>query len=160
MAMYCICEVCKQSQASPSAGMVQGPLEQIPGEKVKMNPGWTLVHWSGKEFDTMKSTEIHDFFVLRHELRVGVSFYLYKGAAPNALPNQFSRLGLGGGYRYTIDPTLGNKMQIYYKGDSNHNPAEVTVKLGCGGTITFNQARQATIYNPSDRKPHLDLTNR
>jgi hypothetical protein len=161
MAMYCICEECKKSKATPSAGMVQGPIEQIRGQKVEMKDSWTLAHWSGKKFTEMVSREIHEFFVLEHQLRVGVSLYLYRGAAPPAPPNQFSRLGLAGGNRYTIDHTLANNMEIYYKSDPNHNPAEVTVVLGCGGKITFDDRQRATDYKPNkDKCPHLDLTNR
>ncbi len=133
--------------------MVQGPIEQIRGKKVEMEAGWTMVHWSGNKFDKMVSTEIHEFSNLDPKLSVGVSFYLHKGAPPANQPKGLKLAGIGGGYRYTIDPTLGNKMQIYYKTDPNNNPAEVTVKLGCGGTITFNQDRKATGYNQTNKNP-------
>ena len=157
MAMYCTCAICRQSAAQPN-GIVQGPLEQILGAPVQMQPGWTLAHWSGRRFDTMRSIEIHDFVRLEHKLRAGVSFYLYQEDAPAALPAQLRLLGLGGGYRYTIGHTLGNQMSIFYKGNAAANPAEVTVNLGCGGSITFDGDRQALRFNATDHKPILTIT--
>ena len=151
MAMYCICPTCKQSQAQPN-NIVQGPIEQIKGARVGMLPGWTLAHWSGKNFTIMESIEIHDFHQLGHKLRVGVSFYLYQEALPVAIPQQLRLMGLGGGNRYTINDTLGNEMKVFYKGNEAANPAEVTVCLGCGGSITFNGARQATDFMEKPEK--------
>ena len=122
-----------------------------------MQAGWTLAHWSGRRFGTMQSIEIHDFVHLEHKLRVGVSFYLYKGAAPAGMPPGLQLMGLGGGYRYTIDHTLGNQMPIFYKDDAAATPAEVTIKLGCGGSITFNAARQAAAFNVTDHKPIIPI---
>jgi hypothetical protein len=122
-----------------------------------MLPGWTLAHWSRVDFTTMESIEIHDFWQLGHKLRVGVSFYLYQGAVPAARPRQLSDMGLGGGRRYTIDHTLGNEMEVFYKGNEAANPAEVAINLGCGGSITFNAARQATDFEQRPTVPILTI---
>jgi hypothetical protein len=131
-------------------------METIGGARVVMQPGWTLAHWSGANFTDMCSIEIHNFVQAGHKLRVGASFYLYTGAVPLQKPAQLSLLGLGGPNRYTIDHLIGNQLEIYRKGNGN-NPAEVTVWLGCGGTITFNPARQATGVNPSVNVPTITI---
>ena len=122
-----------------------------------MQPGWTLVHWSSADFINMESIEIHDFQQLGHKLRAGVSFYLYQGPVPAGLPRQLLLMGLGGNRRYTIDHTLGNQMEVFYKVNAAANPAEVTVNLGCGGSITFNGARQATGFNPTVNLPIITI---
>lgn len=157
MARYCTCAICSNSTARPN-NLVPGPVEQIRGGRVEMQAGWTLAHWSGANFNIMHSIEIHDFVQLEHKLRVGVSFYLYKEAAPAGRPPGLQRMGLGGGYRYTIDHNFGNQMPIFYKGNAAANPAEVTVNLGCGGSITFDGDRQALRFNATDHKPILTIT--
>ncbi len=156
MARYCSCPICKRSPAQPN-NIVPGPVEQIRGARVVMAPGWTLAHWSRADFITMQSTEYHDFWQLGHKLRVGASFYLYHGAAPAARPPQLRFMGLAGGHRYTIDHILGNQMDVFYKGSALANPWEVTVNLGCGGSITFDAARRATGFNPTGARPVLTI---
>lgn len=156
MARYCTCPICTQSPAQPN-NIVPGPVEQIRGARVGMLPGWTLAHWSRADFASMTSIEIHDFWQLGHKLRVGVSFYLYQEAAPAVGPRQLFAMGLGGGRRYTIDHTLGNEMEVFYKGNVAANPAEVTINLGCGGSITFNAARQATDFDQRLTLPILRI---
>ncbi|MES2264587.1 MAG: hypothetical protein V4724_39315 [Pseudomonadota bacterium] len=132
-------------------------METISGARVIMQPGWTLAHWSGANFAAMTSIEIHNFQQLGHKLRVGASFYLYTGAVPGARPQQLALMGLGGGNRYTIDHVIGNQLEVFYKGNNAANPAEVTVRLGCGGTIAFNGARQATGFNVTANVPRLTI---
>jgi hypothetical protein len=122
-----------------------------------MQPGWTLAHWSGANFSDMTSIEIHNFQQLGHKLRVGASFYLYTAAPPIPRPRQLALQGLGGGNRYTIGHVIGNQLEVFYKGNTAANPAEVTVRLGCGGTITFNAARQATAFNATANLPTITI---
>ena len=156
MARYCTCAICGNSTARPN-NIVPGPVEQIRGGRVEMQAGWTLAHWSGANFNIMHSIEIHDFVRLEHKLRVGVSFYLYRGPAPAGGPPELAIMGLGGGYRYTIDHNWGNQMATFYKGNPAANRPEVTVQLGCGGSITFDAARQATGFNATDNKPIVPI---
>ncbi|WP_295580019.1 hypothetical protein [uncultured Lamprocystis sp.] len=99
----------------------------------------------------MLSVEIHQFVQLGHKFRVGASFYLYQGALPKSRPQQLQLLDLGGNKRYTINHTLGNQMSVFYKGSNLADPAEVTIVLGCGGSITFDGTRQATGFNATTR---------
>ncbi|MBN6152400.1 hypothetical protein JR065_18840 [Xanthomonas sp. AmX2] len=157
MTQYCICATCTGSAAQP-AERAQGQMESIQGAQVAMQQGWTLAHWSAADFATMCSTEIHNFQQPGHKLRVGASFYLYQGNAPNVRPQQLRLLGLGGNHRYTIDYAASHGLEIFYKTNAAANPAEVAVILGCGGTITFDQqTRQATGHNVSDRKPIITI---
>jgi hypothetical protein len=156
MTRYCTCPTCAQSPAQPN-NIVQGGMELIAGARVVMQAGWTLAHWSGVNFTDMHTIEIHDFQQLGHKLRVGASFYLYTGAVPAARPAQLSLMGLGGPNRYTIDHLIGNQLEVFYKGTAAANPSEVTVRLGCGGTITFNGARQATGFNVTANLPTIPI---
>lgn len=158
MAQYCTCPICALSVARPANNPPQGPIEQIQGARVVMQAGWTLAHWSGAVFNVMSSVEIHDFQQQEHKLRVGASFYLYQGAAPNGRPAQLRLMGLGGANLYTIDSVLGNQMEIFYKANNGGgNPAEVTARLDCGGSITFNNARQATAFNATGNLPTVTI---
>ncbi len=158
MTMYCTCAVCQQSPAQPNA-VVQGRAEIIPGALINMAPGWTLAHWSAANFNQMLSTEIHDFQQIGHKFRVGASFYLYQGPAPDNMPNQLGLMGLGGQNRYTIDHNVANaNLRVYTK--TQGNPQEVAVVLGCGGSIAFDGNRAATgaVTNP-DNLPILTISN-
>jgi hypothetical protein len=156
MAQYCTCVTCTQSPARP-AQFVQGPIEAIQGARVVMQPGWTLAHWSSVNFVNMTSVEIHNFQRQGHKLRIGASFYLYTGVVPAGRPQQLALMGLGGGYRYTINYVIGNQLEVFYKSNVVGNPAEVTVRLGCGGTITFDGGRQATQFNVTDDRPTITI---
>jgi hypothetical protein len=103
----------------------------------------------------MKTIEILKFVQEGHKLRTGCSFYYYLGAAPAAAPNQLSMMGLGGGYRYTIDHVLGNTMTIYQKVAGN--PLEVSVLVGCGGDITFDERRGVAYHPVVDQTPILTI---
>lgn len=157
MTQYCTCPTCAQSPARPAA-IVQAQMETISGARVVMQPGWTLAHWSGADFANMCSIEIHNFVQLGHKLRVGSSFYLFTGPVPNQMPQGLNLMGLGGPNRYTVDSVLGNQMEVFYKGNGQANPAEVAVRLGCGGTISFNQARQATAFNATGNVPTITIS--
>ncbi len=158
MAMYCTCNTCRAQGGQPH-NIVPGDAEHIPGERVYMQEGWMLCHWSSRDFQMMQSREIHHFVRLEHKLRVGVSFYLYKGPVPIAQPQGLSMVGLGGRFRYTIGPHLGNRMKIYYKGNALANPREVAVCLGCGGSITFDDSspKSATNFQDTDVRPVLTI---
>lgn len=156
MAQYCTCPICVLSPARP-AQFVQGPIEAIQGAKVIMQPGWTLAHWSPARFTDMTSIEIHNFQQLGYRLRVGVSFYLYKGPPQRSLSPALVRMGIGGSYRYTIDHLIGNRLEVFYKSSEKADPAEVTVNLGCGGTITFDANRQATDFHATNNRPIITI---
>jgi hypothetical protein len=141
MTQFCRCQVCSHSPAR-SNNPANGQPEIVSGRLVQLGPNDTLVHWSGRRFASLTSTEL-----ARIELRgvnplaVCASFYLYRnGAGPARCPAQLRRMGLGGEYRYAITSAIGNNISIYQK---NALPArvgeaeEVVVVLGCGGTITY-----------------------
>ncbi|MEE2837045.1 MAG: hypothetical protein VYB65_13585 [Myxococcota bacterium] len=155
MTMYCNCSVCSVSPAQPNT-IVQGRAELIPGAPLAMEPGSVLAHWSGAKFDTMQSIEIHAFQQRGHCLRTGSSFYYYRDGAPRLMPAQLKMLGLGGRIRYTVGAEFGGTLQVYQKVQGQ--PQEVTVMLGCGGTLSFNADREATGYAPNlDATPRLTL---
>lgn len=152
MAYYCTCNKCKKSPAQP-ARLTPGPVEQVTGNRVQMQPEWTLAHWSGVNFDQMLSTEIHNFIIKGNKPMVGCSFYLYKGQAAASKPRQLKLLGLGGNNRYTINSDIGHQLEMYYKGRETDNPVEVTVVVGCGGSIRFNQQKEAIGIETFDVPP-------
>jgi hypothetical protein len=134
MTMYCTCSTCRQSPAKPAA-MTQAEMEIISGAKVEMKEDWVLAHWSKVDFSEMNSIEIHNFHQKGYKPLIGASFYLYTNTPPSSRPKQLQLQGLGGNKRYTINYSQGRAMEIYYKGSADANPAEVTVVLGCGGSI-------------------------
>ena len=158
MAMYCTCATCLAQPGQPN-NVVQADAEHIPEERVYMEAGWTLCHWSSRPFQTMQSREIHHFVQLEHKLRVGVSFYVFKEPVPMARPHGLAMFGLGGGVRYTIGPVLGNQMHIFYKGNALANPREVAIYLGCGGSITFDNSspKSATGFQETNVCPILTI---
>jgi hypothetical protein len=145
MTMYCNCETCKQIPIKPHGS--PGPMEQIEGLFVMMEPGWTLAHWGPPNIQRLYSKEIHLFVHLGKKPMVGASFYLFKGEAPNVPPKEFSMLGIGGVCRYTIDWDLGNQINAFYKHSiPRGDHPEVAVALGCGGYITFNGREGVSYY--------------
>ncbi len=153
MTLYCKCAVCKASPAQPK-DLVQGSAEIIPGDEIyEMQEGSKLVHWSNANFEKMQSREIHLFEKLGNLYRTGCSFYYYTENVPQKLPKQLELMGLGGAYRYTIDPELGKDLLMYKKVEGN--PQEVAVVVGCGGYIKFNAAKQAIEYRQVGTQPFM-----
>ncbi|MFD2178073.1 hypothetical protein [Veronia pacifica] len=149
MAYFCSCNKCKASPAKPKSG-TKSPIEEVSGFKVNMIEGWVLVHWSGAKFEQMFSTEVHNFKTRGNHM-VGSSFFLCKHGIPAGIPKSLSLLGLGGSQKYTIDSEIGNQLEVYYKGNKTEIDTypEVTVVLGCGGSIGFNDQNEAVSINPS-----------
>ena len=143
MAYYCQCSTCKQAKGAPKKP-VQAVVETIEGARVDMQDGWTLAHYSKADFETMEPTEVHDF---GGKYYVGASFFLYTGTVPG-YPNALRLMGIGGGKCYKIGSALGNQMKVYYK---KKGSTEVAIRLGCGGTISFDKDRNATGFEEKEK---------
>ena len=154
MAKHCTCTTCKKSPAKPkSRDAKSAQPEQIEGAKVEMKDGWTLAHWSDREFRNLYSTEFHNFVQLGDMCWVGASFFLFTTPdVPSEIPKSLVLLNLGGDKRYTIGAEIGKRLDVFYKSRNPGNPPEVAVRLGCGGSITFEDYT-ATDVNPTDTQP-------
>jgi hypothetical protein len=148
MPSYCTCHTCATSPARPHA-IVHGTPEIVSGALLQLSPGDSLVHWSGRGFVNMMSTEIA--WIQRRGINprpVCASFYWYRAGTeiPLACPQGLKVMGLAGPNRYSISAAVSSAygMSIYVKGAIGAGAStEVVVALGCGGYITFNDERNA-----------------